>query len=102
MLNIPHKKKILVLIILSGISYLIIGLSGLTSEKWGFYNAILGTLVMGVCQALGEAVMLGFLKAFPSNFVGMFSSGTGMAGFFGAVYVLGMTSFEINPVYVKL
>ena len=57
---------------------------------------------MGVCQALGEAVMLGFLKAFPSNFVGMFSSGTGLAGFFGAIYVLIMTSFDINPVYLYL
>lgn len=81
---------------------MIIGLSELTDQKWGFFTAVAGTLIMGVCQALGEAVMLGFLKAFPSNFVGMFSSGTGMAGFFGALYVLVLTTIQLNPLYVLL
>ena len=39
---------------------------------------------MGMAQSIGECINLGFLKAFPSEYLVGFTSGTGFAGIAGA------------------
>jgi hypothetical protein len=55
--------------------------------------------------AFGEAVVLGFLKAFPSDLVVGWSSGTGMAGVLGAgTYLLlrGLANLSITNTLLVL
>jgi battenin len=54
------------------------------SGSWGFPVALLASLVMGMAQSIGECVNLGFLKAFPSDYIVGFTSGTGFAGIAGS------------------
>ena len=55
-----------------------------------FWVAIGASVFTGVAQGLGEAAFLGFLKGFPSILVGDVSSGTGFAGVFGNLMLLGL------------
>lgn len=52
-----------------------------------FYLSLAAAVFIGF-SALGESVVLGYLKEFPSEMVGFFSSGTGFAGIFGAGYII--------------
>jgi battenin len=58
--------------------------SAATSD-WGFFVGLLAALLMGLAQFWGEAVMLGFLKSFPSELVTGWGSGTGFAGVLGTL-----------------
>ena len=47
-----------------------------------FYLAQPATICLGAGQAVGQAVLLGFLKQFPGDTIGYFGSGSGFAGIF--------------------
>ena len=47
-------------------------------------------VIMGVGSAIGESVILGFLKTFPGDAVGQFSTGTGIAGLSGSLIFIGL------------
>uniref|UniRef100_A0A7S3CKN5 Battenin n=1 Tax=Strombidium rassoulzadegani TaxID=1082188 RepID=A0A7S3CKN5_9SPIT len=53
-----------------------------------FFLALLACLFVGLSQSVGEASFLGFLKQYPSHFVGFASSGTGFAGIAGTLLIL--------------
>lgn len=46
------------------------------------------SLLFGAGSALGEAVILGFLKTFPGQAIGYFASGQGMAGIMGTLFFI--------------
>ena len=46
------------------------------------------SLLFGAGSALGEAVILGFLKTFPGKAIGYFASGQGMAGIMGTLFFI--------------
>jgi hypothetical protein len=54
----------------------------------GFYWCITACLFHGFSQAFGEATLMGYLKALPSDLVMTFGSGTGMSGFIDIFTVL--------------
>lgn len=49
------------MLILSVIAYVILGISNMTQEKWGFFLSLVGSLFIGICSSLGESVVLGKL-----------------------------------------
>ncbi len=53
-----------------------------------FWLSLVASIMQGSSCALGESTTLGFLKGFPSECVGFFSSGTGFAGIFGTSLLL--------------
>ena len=55
-----------------------------------FLVAILAIVLIGGACSLGESVLLGYMKGFPAQVVGGFSSGTGMAGVAGALYYMAL------------
>ena len=51
------------MLILSIGAYVILGISNMTQEKWGFILSLFGSLLIGICSSLGESVILGkFIK----------------------------------------
>ena len=90
------------MLIVSSCAYVVMGVSNMTQEKWGFFLSLLGSLMIGISCSLGESVVLGFLKSFPSKLVSGWSSGTGMAGVGGAGLYLGLRSANFPDKYVSL
>lgn len=61
-----------------------------------FYFSLVASVVVGVGCALGESTMLGFLKAFPGDAIGYYSSGTGFAGIFGSLALLALAACGLS------
>jgi len=49
---------------------------------------MLPSFIMGTGSALGEATIIGSLRNYPKNLINGWSSGTGLAGIFGALLTL--------------
>lgn len=63
-------------------SFLLLALSIQKLEvEQGFYLCIIACLMHGFSQAFGEATIMGYLKALPSDLIMTFGSGTGLSGF---------------------
>jgi hypothetical protein len=59
------------------------------SDTYAFYICVSVSFLAGACQAMGEGVMIAFVKKFPSECITGWSSGTGLAGLTGAgLYLL--------------
>ena len=79
-------------------------ISALANTDWGFYVSLVGSVMCGSMQALGEAVIVGYLKAFPADLINGWSSGTGMAGVMGSgTYILlhGVAKLSISEVFLN-
>ena len=61
-----------------------------------FYVSLLTSILVGVGCALGESVILGFLKTFPGDSIGYYSSGTGMAGITGALIFIALKPLGLS------
>lgn len=91
LVNVKHMTRIVIVSLMALGSFSLISLAsfhGLLGDKdssfeW-FFVALIACCLMGMCQGLGEATFLGFLKEYPSHTVGYVSSGTGFAGIFGS------------------
>eukprot|EP00941_MAST-03F_sp_MAST-3F-sp1_P004773 g4773.t1 len=62
----------------------------------GFSLALLATIIIGACQAVGEVTNLANLKAFPVQVLGMWGAGTGVAGLLGPALLLLFKSLQIS------
>ncbi len=69
------------------------------SKDAAFFLSLIPSFIMGTGCALGEAIILGYLRNFPNNFVSGWSSGTGLAGVTGALMTL---IFKLNNIKTKL
>jgi hypothetical protein len=58
--------------------------------------AIVATTITGISSAFGEALIIGFNKFYPPYFVGSFSSGTGMAGVVGTLFMIGFSAAGLD------
>ena len=65
-------------------------------QRAGFALLIGAILVVGASSSFGEAVLLGFLKNYPPALTGAWSSGTGMAGLFGAAVYAGLHAAKVS------
>lgn len=101
LLKVRHVGKIRTVVCFQLTAYIVIGLSTRITEKWGFYLAILGSMVMGMASSLGEVTIVGFLKGFDPQIISGWGSGTGFAGVFGAGYNLILRFFHLSDFIVK-
>ena len=70
--------------------YLVIAVGLFTN----FYLIVFGALLTGTGSAFGQVIHYGFIKSFPSEFVGPFSSGTGICGFIGSLLYMIFSSLN--------
>lgn len=60
-----------------------------------FYIVILGALFTGTASAFGQVIHYGFIKRLPSEYVGPFSSGTGVWGLVGSFTYMVLNACEV-------
>ena len=84
-LHIAHIVRFMLVTAMSVSAYVLMAICSEATSDWGFFVALFAAVLMGLAQCWGEAVMLGFLKVFPSELVAGWSSGTGFAGVGGTL-----------------
>jgi battenin len=67
-----------------------------------FWLSLLASILVGLGQALGESVTLGFLKTFPGDAISYFGSGTGFAGISGSLIFIALKplGFSDQAIYL--
>lgn len=90
--GVPFAYRVLAnTLILSG------GLFGLSMSGYISFWFALGCIVfVGGSSSFGESILLGFMKGYPAEVVGGWSSGTGMAGVAGSLLYLGFVALGMN------
>lgn len=68
----------------------------------GFIVCLIATVLIGASTSVADCTIIGFMKAVPADLIGAWSSGTGMAGIFGAVMYLIIKSMQIEFRHVVL
>lgn len=110
-ITISYFKRILFLSIYFCIGYLflfaillIIDNSDDFDEDLAFFLTLIPAVIMGTGQSFGEATFLGYIRTFPEDYVSGWSSGTGLAGVFGAslslIFKLIQESFDLKNLYL--
>ena len=61
-----------------------------------FYIVMGGALIVGIGSAFGAVSHFGYLKKLPSEYIGPFSSGTGIWGLAGSLLYLILHSLKVN------
>lgn len=92
---------------ISILSFAVMAICVSSSGNWGFPVALVASLIMGTAQAIGECVNLGFLKAFPSEYIVGFTSGTGFAGIAGSggwliCQAIGLKGYQVFLIFTPL
>ncbi len=59
LLKIPHLTKIKFMLVMYSVAYAVIGMAYLIPNLFGFFLALVGTLIMGASSTLGEQTNLG-------------------------------------------
>jgi hypothetical protein len=101
LINITHKKRLIGTYICFSTAFFMLAMCTLTNEKWGFFVSLLACMIIGCATSIGENVVLGFMKAFPSNLVGGWYTGTGGSGIFSATLYLIMRNITEKDAYVN-
>ena len=87
--RVKHIYRILIVTCLTLASFTLISYACFNDDKpQMFWVSVLSSVLVGIAQGFGEAVIFGFLKGFPSYMIGDVSTGTGFAGPFGSFSVL--------------
>ncbi|KAK2943661.1 putative CLN3 protein [Blattamonas nauphoetae] len=100
MLKIPFTIRLAICLI----CYLL-GLIGVAlSVKIHISVAFISIVVVGCTYSLGESIIMGYMRNFPADSVGGFSSGTGFAGVAGAglVFLLNALNVPIMIMFLSL
>jgi hypothetical protein len=63
---------------------------------YDFKLVIVGAFFAGVGSAWGQVIHYGFIRRFPSEFVGPFSSGTGISGILGSFIYLILNNYQVE------
>jgi len=102
LLNFSHVSRILISTILMLLSFLLLAFSLMESDSLtGFYWCLVSCVLHAISQAFGEATILGYLKALPSDLVQTFGSGTGLSGFAGVISVLVLVGLGMSHAKVS-
>jgi len=104
LIKVTYRKRITFLGFYFLAAYLLLFLTlhlnsnGSIDNTAGFLLTMIPSFIMGTGSALGEATIIGSLRNYPKNLINGWSSGTGLAGIFGAVLSL---IFEIEKIETK-
>jgi len=94
---VKHLTRIIVVSVAFTSAFILIAVCSIYTEVGAcFFIALFATVICGSATALGESTVLGFLKGFPNNTVGYFSSGTGGAGLSGTLLLLGLNAAGVS------
>ena len=108
LINISHKKRIIFLSFYLFTAYIALFVilrlfKGTTEHQTlGFCLTLIPSFIIGTGYAFGESTILGYLKAFPKDLVGGWSSGTGLSGLIGACLNLVCKSVNIDLQYLYI
>lgn len=108
LINISHKKRIIFLSFYLFTAYIALFVilrlfKGTTDHQTlGFCLTLIPSFIIGTGYAFGESTILGYLKAFPKDLVGGWSSGTGLSGLIGACLNLVCKSVNIDLQYLYI
>ena len=108
LINISHKKRIIFLSFYLFSAYIALFVilrlfKGTTEHQTlGFCLTLIPSFIIGTGYAFGESTILGYLKAFPKDLVGGWSSGTGLSGLIGACLNLVCKSVNIDLQYLYI
>lgn len=97
----PHTRIVLVLI-MSSLSYGLLSLSTTQPNVLGFSIALLASVLAGAAQSIGECTMLAFLSCFPQKMLGGWGAGTGIAGLVGPGYYMLLHSSKVSSYIIFL
>ena len=98
LLKVQHKTRILVCTILMLTGFFTIAMCCFYDTVSAmFWVSLMASILVGLGQALGESVILGFLKTFPGNAIGYYGSGTGMSGITGSLIFIALEPLGCSP-----
>ena len=97
LIRTQHLTRIMIVVFFNFSSFVIIAFCCFYETISAmFWVSLCASLFIGVGSALGESVILGFLKTFPGNAIGYYGSGTGMAGITCSLIWLTLKPLGIN------
>lgn len=102
LLKTQHLQRFMVCSLLMLVSFVLIAVCCFDpgdSEFW-FWVSLLAAVLQGIPCAIGESSALGFLKGFPSQCVGYFSSGTGFSGIFGDALLISLAAAGLSDGWI--
>lgn len=96
-----HKTRIWMAVTMWALSCILNIIAYLTNQFW---LSIIGTLLVGVGNGIGDGTNYGFMKCFPPIILSGFASGTGMSGIIGSLIYLifKMLNIEFTPTLITL
>ena len=95
--NVRHITRVNIATIFTAISFGLIAAACMNETNVIFFwIAVLAGVLMGIAQAFGEAVILGFIKGYPNQCIGFFSAGTGFSGLFATSVLLGAKAINLK------
>jgi hypothetical protein len=97
LIRLSHAVRVLINTILMLVSFMLLAMSMTQFDRiTGFYWCSVACLFHGFSQAFGEATIMGYLKALPSDLVLTFGSGTGLSGFTDVFTVLFLSALGVS------
>jgi len=94
LIQIEHSRRIVLVTWLFLATYALLGLVIYFQEyEFAFFLGFITCMVHQFSRAIGEAVIVGYLKAVPQELIIPFSSGTGVASFFSILTTLLLNEF---------
>ena len=103
LIQVQHRTRILFCTILMLVGFFTIAMCCFyDTVSFMFWVSLLASILVGLGQALGESVVLGFLKTFPGNAISYFGSGTGMAGISGSLIFIALEPLGCSPQAIYL
>ena len=95
--NVRHLTRVIIATLITAISFGLIAAACLNENKVIFFwVAVVASVLQGIAQSFGEAVILGFSKGFPNRCIGNFSAGTGFSGVFATGVLLGAKAIKMK------
>lgn len=91
LVRIPPKTRIWINSTALLISYLLVTIGCF----YDFSIVIVGAFFAGVGSAWGQVIHYGFIRRFPAEFVGPFSSGTGISGLLGSFLYMMLNNYQV-------
>ncbi|KAF4653199.1 hypothetical protein FOL47_010651 [Perkinsus chesapeaki] len=97
------KQRIFVALLLQTISYGLLAVAAiLTNPNIGFALSLIGTILTGFAQAIGEVNNISRLHKLPATLIGAWGAGTGLAGIIGPLIYSVLIAAGAHYSYVML
>lgn len=100
LLRYTPRVRVIALLLLMTSAYLLVAFSTLSPNRTGFVIALIGSLLAGMAQSIGECTIVSCCKSFPSQVLAGWGAGTGLAGLVGTGVYLALINFGVTNAIV--